>query len=350
MRSKKAWLLFVAVFIFAMTGCSLENAGTSSVRSTQGTNSTVQTKSSGTITEGGQANGVWRQITPAAAFPARMNHQAVVFKDKIWVFGGGNSTSELLRDVWYSSDGMNWVEGTRDGGYPESSGGTSFVFDDRIWFITQQDTGNGYISEIWNSADGIEWSKVNPSGDFLSRFGKDALVFDDTIWMFGGWNITFFNDVICSKDGVNWTMVSTDASFSKRADYCSVAFNDKIWLISGQGGSNTNGVWNSFDGSDWVQSTSYGKFAKRHCAQSVVFDNKIWIIGGLTDVNGQSLGNDTWYSEDGANWTELNSPAKFEGRDQFQAVVFKNKIWVIGGRTGNLMGDTEVKNDVWSLE
>jgi N-acetylneuraminic acid mutarotase len=69
---------------------------------------------------------------------------------------------------------------------------------------------------------------------------------------------------------------------------------------------------------------------------AVVFGNKLWIIGG----NGK---NDVWYSTDGASWSAATDSAGFLPREGHAAAVFNNQLWVIGGKGS----DTTSFNDAW---
>jgi hypothetical protein len=67
--------------------------------------------------------------------------------------------------------------------------------------------------------------------------------------------------------------------------------------------------------------------------QAVVFNNKIWVMGGnpgaVSGCAGQTC-HDVWSSPDGVTWTQMNANAPWAGMDAFGSVVFNNKIWVMG--------------------
>ncbi|NRB40855.1 MAG: hypothetical protein HRU20_20690 [Pseudomonadales bacterium] len=81
-------------------------------------------------------------------------------------------------------------------------------------------------------------------------------------------------------------------------------------------------------------------FSGRYNHQSVVFKNKMWVIGG----DDGSSKNDVWSSSDGISWVQVTSSASFGKRYGHQSVVFNDRIWVLGGYSPagyNL-------SDVWS--
>ncbi len=88
----------------------------------------------------------------------------------------------------------------------------------------------------------------------------------------------------------------------------------------------------------WHCATASAQWSARYGHTAVVFDNKIWVLGG-TDANGKK--NDVWYSTDGINWTCATSSAGWSGRSRHTSVISDNKIWVLGGY------ETTSRNDIW---
>jgi hypothetical protein len=93
----------------------------------------------------------------------------------------------------------------------------------------------------------------------------------------------------------------------------------------------------------WTPVTTSAEWQERFQHSSVVFKNKMWILGG--ENNGIQL-NDVWYSSDGKYWKQASPKAVWSGRACFSSVVFKNKIWVIGG-VYRKDGKFVYLNDVW---
>jgi len=138
------------------------------------------------------------------------------------------------------------------------------------------------------------------------------------------------------------------ASFSDRDRHESVIFNDKIWVLGGFTTDATNEVWNSDDGIIWNNKSAETcpprpTFTKRFFHEAVVFDDKIWVIGGNGD-NG--FLNDVWVSENGASWKKVGGvgATQFTVRGEHTVTVFNDKLWVIGGVT---TGAVKLQ-DVWS--
>jgi hypothetical protein len=166
-----------------------------------------------------------------------------------------------------------------------------------------------------------------------------------------------------------WQSVTTHAKFAGRDGAGLLAFNNKLWLLGGWNSSSavfplttTNEVWNSSDGVNWrqVKPNTFGTaafnqnadWAGRHMAGWVVFKNKIWIVGG--DSNQCQYEPDIWNSGDGVTWNLVTAAAPWGNRVLFYTVVFNNKIWVMGGQTlvlsdcANYPQPETFYNDIWS--
>ena len=91
----------------------------------------------------------------------------------------------------------------------------------------------------------------------------------------------------------------------------------------------------------WDNQTLTTAFSTRLGHAGVVFKNKMWILGGRSENN---FLNDVYSSSDGTNWTQESSSTSWSGRYGHSAVVYSDKIWIIGGdngTSGNL-------NEVWN--
>ncbi len=154
-----------------------------------------------------------------------------------------------------------------------------------------------------------------------------------------------------------WKKVTLTAPFAARDGAGSLTFQGKMWLIGGWNPGDkkffpricNNEVWNSTDGAAWtlIKPNSFldQKFdaAKdwegRHTAGYVVYKDKMWIIGG--DVNQGHYQNDVWNSSDGKTWTFVNpdKPVPWGPRALHYTVVHDGKIWILGGQTMPAFGN-----------
>ncbi|TQV74553.1 hypothetical protein FKG94_16205, partial [Exilibacterium tricleocarpae] len=309
----------------------------------------------------------WARATTNAAFSPRDGHQVVAFNDKLWLVGGYDG--RVTNDVWSSPDGIAWTqEETGNAVFSPRQKHQVVVFDNKLWVIgglvgdyygeelALAEEGEGesdYTNDVWWSSDGIEWNQVLPSGDVFSpRFGHQVVVLDGKLWLVGGIGGEFIEaqtDVWSSENGSAWTQVSTTAPARSGEDQV-VVFDGKLWLVGSEDvfGEVTNSVWSSQDGDEWSSIPNDVAFPGRMAGYQVVaFDDRLWLVGGLTSDFDGGLKNDVWSSLDGSEWTQVPTSEAFPPRYGHQVVVFKNKLWLVGGIAGfDEYG--ELRNDVWA--
>jgi hypothetical protein len=92
----------------------------------------------------------------------------------------------------------------------------------------------------------------------------------------------------------------------------------------------------------WTQAAGSAGFSGRYGFESVVFKGRLWVIGG-SSTNFDYF-NDIWYSQDGVAWTRATENGGFQPRRNHQVVEHRGQLWLIGGETGM----TEYANDVWT--
>ncbi len=167
-----------------------------------------------------------------------------------------------------------------------------------------------------------------------------------------------------------WEKVTLNAAFTPRGGAGALVYKDKMWLIGGWNSLKkdnkyfprkcNNEVWSSSDGLNWIRNKpntfiddsfdSEKDWEGRHKAGYVVFKNKMWIVGG-DQVQGHYQ-NDIWNSDDGKNWKLINSHVPWNSRVLHHTLVFKNKIWVMGGQTFpqamNSNKEALFFNDIWN--
>jgi len=289
----------------------------------------------------------FKLVSNTPAFGFRLNHTSLAFGGKMWVIGGTNIKGQYNNDVWSSSDGTIWNLMTDSAQFPKRKLHSSIVFNGKMWVIggLAQDFSN----DVWSSVDGITWTQATPSAKFSPRYGHASIVFNNAMWVIGGIGVTGtgLNDVWYSADGISWNKATDSAGFSPRGMHTAVSLKNRMWVVAGNDGfADKNDVWYSEDGVNWTQSTPAASFSKRRFLSAAVTDSTMWVFGGLAVLNSVPTPmNDAWYSGDGVNWTQFQTPVDYAGRYGHSSVNFNSGIWIIGGQMGS--GTT---SDVWSLE
>ncbi|MCA9115416.1 MAG: hypothetical protein KDA79_10035 [Planctomycetaceae bacterium] len=223
-----------------------------------------------------------------------------------------------------------------------------------------------------------EWQQITLKGPFAPRDGAGALVFKEKMWLLGGWNPSdkkhfpriCNNEVWSSSNGLDWTLVKPnthlDTSFDRSSDWEGrhtagyVVYDGKMWIIGGDvnQGHYQNDVWNSEDGKTWnyVNKGKDVPWGPRALHYTLVHQDKIWVIGGQTmpafGGGPEKFYRDAWTTTDGVNWTEVTPEEPcFTPRGMIGGnVVFKGRIWVLGGGTYDTptTPSRNFYNDVWS--
>lgn len=106
-----------------------------------------------------------------------------------------------------------------------------------------------------------------------------------------------------------------------------------------------NDVWHTSDGKNWTQATASAGWDKRISHGAIVYNNKMWVIGGgKYGVTSFDCYNDVWNSTDGKNWTKVTGSAGWKPRAGHTVEIYDNKMWVIGG---GIPYTSTRYNDVW---
>jgi hypothetical protein len=242
-----------------------------------------------------ESEGLWKN---------RAYFEAVTTEEYIYVFGGQNFTtalppsapnfqvtivpSEFFKDVWRSSDGVNWELMSSDAEWATTSqncpvegagsqgraGLSAVYFKEKLWLMggSQGDDnsiGGGlncrqFYNDVWYSEDGSEWIQATGNAPWEARAGGVALVKGDWMYYMGGEKgfiaeTDYFNDVWRTRDGINWQEVTGPggAGWSPRPGHkCSVLKNYFVCLGGFGTPTNPSDVWVSKYGMTWQKVSS----------------------------------------------------------------------------------------------
>ena len=315
----------------------------------------------------------WKAVpAEGSKWSAREAYTSVVFNDKIWVMGGYslfNKKGKILNDVWSSPDGINWTQMNNTEGWSARYSHASVVFNEKIWVLGgrggAEPSFETKFNDVWSSTDGINWEELTPpKGESESLVAKNtngedknwwtprnfhtSVVFDKKIWVLGGRSTEGLNDVWSSIDGSTWVEESArggaSVGWSARYAHTSAAFNGKIWVIGGAIGRNrTKSVWSSDNGQQWTRNTDLPKAVDY--SSVVKYKDRLWNFGTrggrIEDsfFSNASPTNSSWTTENALKSSKLLSQLSSN-----QAVVFKGRIWLLGGRY-----DGNLTNKVWNI-
>ena len=297
------------------------------------------------LKQGIDENYKWSKLTDNAAFPKAYNFQIFSIRDTLWVM---HHTG-----VWFSLDGKAWNKSQLTNVLKNNA------FLDYVWFknaLYSLGTFEGnvehykFTSAIYRTKDMKNWETLATQSNLPKRFFYHPFIFKDKIWIIGGNDVSNefdgannFSDIWNSTDGVKWIKQADNLPFGKREQSQFVFFKDRIYMLN-------NDVWSSSDAMNWTKVTE--RLAKENIFgyAAVVYDNQIWLLGCNRDGVFQSQ---VLVSKDGKTWTTQTAP--WTPRGAATACIYKNKIFMTGGKYGGLTrgGRTTefvYSNDVWTLE
>lgn len=118
-----------------------------------------------------------------------------------------------------------------------------------------------------------------------------------------------------------------------------VAYTDCASYPMGTAHAVLYAVWTYVRGSSWEEKGN-APFAGRSGHAALIFDNRIWVVGGFDG----SFMNDIWIF-DGSAWRCATNSAAFPARHGHKVVFFNGDVLLVGG-----IGGMGRYNDVWRLK
>ncbi len=276
----------------------------------------------------------WIEVAESVPVFPRANFSATVFDDALWI-ACGNSESGALADIWTSPDGEDWTRASQTGPIPASWDPAFGAFDGYLYLASAY-TGAG----VWRSTDGAAWSEVTTAPfDAIDEF----IVLNESLYAlryFGG-------ELWSSSDGTTWNLEEAGSAMTdKSTESAAVAHAGALWVIGGEG----PGVWRWEPGTTagWELVESSPDFGERHWPAAASYRERLWLLGGwgggFFEMNAQ---NDAWISVDGSSWQETISRNTFPTRERFEAVIFLDRLYVLGGARDRTI---DMRTDVWYAE
>jgi hypothetical protein len=191
----------------------------------------------------------WTHVNQGQPLPwgPRALHLTLVFAGKIWIMGGQTTpqfapaNEVLYRDIWNTTDGIRWSKvKPREPFWPARGMiGGSVVFKDRMWILgggtydTPKTPSRKFYSDVWSSADGVHWKRHLERAPWTPRQYHEVALFDDRMWVMEGYDGRGNRkDVWHSADGVNWSELP-DTPWNPRHAASLFVFNNALWMVAG---------------------------------------------------------------------------------------------------------------------
>lgn len=244
----------------------------------------------------------------------------------------------------------SWTRVTESAAYPGGYNFPVFVADNQMWAF--------HFDNVWHSTDARKWTKAKLPSVRHNAYESRYIQFNNAVYALGDNQgnyvdgIKFGSSIRRTTDFERWEVLSGKSNLPNRIFYGSTVFNGKIWIFGGFDGKNYyNDVWNSVDGVRWTRVSDRAAWSPRnvgHIGNAVVFRNRIWIIGGGV-IDGDPKNNpksddEIWSSADGIKWTLETDKSNISAGTP---IVFDDKLWLVGANRGdgNFARSSLVTND-----
>ncbi len=191
--------------------------------------------------------------------------------------------------------------------------------------------------------DNWQWETITTLGEPTARHEAGLVAYKDKLYLMGGRRInptSVFNPVTNT-----WSEKS--ATPIELHHFQPVVFNDAIYLVGAMTGEWPNEtpvdrvIMYYPERDEYVYGHPIPEHRRRGGAGAVVYNNKIYVIGGIT--NGHMNGYIPWldeYNPETGEWKTLADAPN--ARDHFQAVIADNKLYAFAGRTTSKITDQDM--------
>jgi hypothetical protein len=196
------------------------------------------------------------------------------------------------------------------------------------------------------SPPAYKWTRVADSTAFPGAYNFPVFVVGPQMWAFhprGNW---------WSTDGVHWQPSSLKQSGLNSGYQHYVLFHDAVYSLGTMSGNYldlhlSSRIERTRDFKTWELLATQSELPVRVFYGAVVFHDRIWLMGGF---DGKRYYDDVWSSKDGVHWKRETAHAGWSPRNVETAVEFNGSIWIIGGGVidGDHDGNPNSKLEVWS--
>lgn len=306
-----------------------------------------------------------RWITHLEGGPKRVNHAAVSVGHKVYSFGGyctgENSREYTSMDVHVlNTTTFRWTKHpVSDLPYFENDdilpykryGHTAVVYGDKIYIWGgRNDRASCAVlfcfDTIWHC-----WTAPNVTGNIpLARDGHTACVWNNCMYIFGGYEeasdafarTVFYLDLT----RMHWRYVcTTGMEPSVRDFHTTVCIKNRIYLFGGRGTSYMNSFTNiieTYSNVLWYFDLTTFTWHKpdvtgdipcgRRSHSAFVYDDKMYIFGGYNAIEGKHFNDLYEFDPSILRWRKIEAPGEEPCERRRQAcVLVGNRVFLFGG-------------------
>jgi hypothetical protein len=262
----------------------------------------------------------WSETTPSGRPDERDGSFGFSIGANDFIAFGWEGNSDSLKDFYKSTNGgTSWTKQS-DLPFAERHTAATFVLSDTVYVVGGDVFFPATDSWVFN---GTTWTQKASNCGIGVRNMMGATYHNGAFYIIGGQNTRYiidgkYDNVLKSTDNcVSFTQIATTPFTGGNLWGSCVSYKGRIWKICGGIYDDTSlanrtypkEIFSSADGITWVQEGIFPGSGRQY-HQTIVWKDKIWVIGGFfgTSSPGDNLG-DTWYSTNGIDWTQLTGSA-----------------------------------------
>lgn len=271
----------------------------------------------------------------------RSSHTAVIYNNKMYVFGGHTVQTGFLNTLRIFDFATNsWSAGATDDIGGGRGGHTAVVYNDKMYIYGGSPANNSmriydFKTDTWTSGP----SNIN--GDPNGQSGHTAVVYKNKMYIYGmgGTSVNVLKFQAFDFEKNRWVLgTQPPSSFGMRVMHSSVVYQNKIYIYGGNpvdGKSDwTNTLYiYDIDRDAWFLGPADTGSNGRNSHTSVVFGHKMYIFGGITGDGGYLTNSMRIFDFDANQWSNGKPDVYKEMRHRHSSVIFGEKMYVFGGET-----------------
>lgn len=236
------------------------------------------------------------------SFGAIYGHELISFNGRLWIYGG-SSEGILSNKIFSSEDGITWVEETETTPFTQYQSSRFAVLGNQIFRIAGY---RGDVEElspernVYSSSDGLNWVLETENHGFESKYGFRIESLNDILYCFEPDPDSDIEAISTrtSSDGVNWSdPVVSNIRERGINSVSTVVFDDRIILMTTpvDGPNSYSTFYISQNGEDWELATTIDSFPIQAILFTLVnLNGNLFAIGGTQRSNFSSTDNTVW--------------------------------------------------------
>jgi hypothetical protein len=255
-----------------------------------------------------------------------------------WKSGGVGSNKEFFKST---NGGVSYTQ-LSDLSFSKRHTAATFTLSDKVYVVGGDATNPA--TDSW-TFDGTTWTKKADDCGIGVRCLMGAAYHNGAFYLIGGQKDQFissgkYDNVLKSTDNcVSFTQIATTPFTGGNLWGSCVSYKGRIWKICGGIYDDTSinnrtypkEIYSSADGITWVYEGIFPGSGRQY-HQTIVWKDKIWVIGGFFSTPNDNLG-DTWYSTNGIDWTQLTGSAITDLHAMTAWIASTGSIHTFGGST-----------------